>query len=141
MNVIVRVGVIALAVLAWGCDGPASGGDAEAPRQSAERSHARELTLLDYLDLKTDALTSDKVDWKKAMETARGRLVEDTDGAKEYILFMPPVQWFNAEHDVLIHAWRRKDDREIVKGPPNRGYLVVVNASTGAVTAAGAYQR
>jgi hypothetical protein len=101
---------------------------------------AGEMTLTDYLDLKTDALTADKIDWQKAMEIARKRLLSEPDAAKTYNANMP-VQWFNAEHDVYIFTYRRLEDRDIAKGAPKWGYAVILNATTGKVKVAGAYQR
>ena len=132
---------VATAALVAGC-GASSGGapgttnaaDAKAPASK------KDLTLVEYLDLGTDALTSDKVDWKKALETARARVLEEPDAEKTYVVNMP-VQWFNAEYDVLIYVFRRADDRTIAKGAPKRGFAVILNATTGAVKLAGAYSR
>ncbi len=128
--------LLGLAALLGGCGPSASGGvDAEKPAKPK-----REMTLVDYLDLKTDALTADKLDWRKATEIARNRLLADADAAKQHNANMP-VQWFNAEHDVYVFTYRRLDDRDIAKGAPKRGYAVILNATTGEVKAAGAYRR
>lgn len=132
MKALAWVGAIVLALLAAGC-GASADGDAKGGAGGA-------LTIEQYLDLKTDALTSDKLDWKKAMEIALARAKEEPDAGKTYVLNMP-VQWFNAEHDVYIYAYRRQDDRTIQKGAPSRGFAVILNATTGEVKLAGAYQR
>ena len=129
----------AMAMTAWGCGGESSAGTEPAVGPTDASASDRVLTIKEYLALKTDALTSDKIDWKEAMEIARKRVTAEPDAEDYYVEF--PVQWFNAEYDVMIYAYRRKDDREIVKGPGRRGFAVVLDASTGAVKVAGKYER
>ena len=96
--------------------------------------------MLDYLRLKSDALTSDKMDWRKAMEIARDVLVRETGGAREYQLNNLPESWYNARQNVVVYAWLHEADRDrIITGIPDRGYLVVLDANSGEVVVSGAY--
>ena len=96
--------------------------------------------LIDYLDLPTDALTSDRIAWQQALDTARNQMLSDTAGGAEYLVNIPNG-WFNADENVFVYVWRRQDDRRITTGTPDQGYLVVVAASDGNILAAGPFQR
>jgi hypothetical protein len=59
----------------------------------------------------------------------------------DYQLNNSPESWYNAAHNVMIYAWLHEDDRKkIVTGIPDHGYLVILNASSGAVVKSGPYQ-
>jgi hypothetical protein len=130
----------ALLLTTCGDAGEMASGVDPAPAAPRAATAVTQLPLLGYLDLQSDQVTGAAVDRQTALETARNQLLAETGGAEDYEINIPSG-WFNAERHVFVFVWRLRGDRVTGGAPPERGYLAVLNATTGAILAAGPYQR